>query len=167
MPFKNEQKKVGFTLFFGTYENKLDKKGRVSIPANFRPYLSHADFSGVLAFKSFRYNCIEACNYKFMEKIKENMGSYDLFSENHDYITTSIFGEAQPLNIDSDGRITLPKDFIDHSQITDKAAFIGVGDLFQIWSPSILLDHKAKCRKQIKNKGLTLPQSSIKHKGEA
>ena len=40
-------------MFLSTYENKLDKKGRVSVPASFRSYLSNLGYNGVICYPSF------------------------------------------------------------------------------------------------------------------
>ena len=40
-------------MFLSTYENKLDKKGRVSVPAGFRSHLSNLGYNGVICYPSF------------------------------------------------------------------------------------------------------------------
>ena len=40
-------------MFLSTYENKLDKKGRVSVPASFRSYLSNLGYNGIICYPSF------------------------------------------------------------------------------------------------------------------
>ena len=40
-------------MFLSTYENKLDKKGRVSVPASYRSYLSNLGYNGVICYPSF------------------------------------------------------------------------------------------------------------------
>ena len=56
-------------MFLSTYENKLDKKGRVSVPASFRSYLSNLGYNGVICYPSFNNNCIEAWPQDRIEKI--------------------------------------------------------------------------------------------------
>ena len=52
-------------MFLSTYENKLDKKGRVSVPASYRSYLSNIGYNGVVCFPSFNkansLNLISVC----------------------------------------------------------------------------------------------------------
>ena len=45
-------------MFLSTYENKLDKKGRVSVPASFRSYLSNLGYNGVVCYPSFNNQSI-------------------------------------------------------------------------------------------------------------
>ena len=56
-------------MFLSTYENKLDKKGRVSVPASFRSYLSNLGYNGVICYPSFNNTSIEACSQDRIEKI--------------------------------------------------------------------------------------------------
>lgn len=149
-------------MFLGNYENKIDKKCRVSIPATFRSALASEPFSGVVGFCSFRYACIEFTGMSFMETLKNRASSFDLFSQEHDDLTMAIFGAAQPLVMDGDGRITLPKVFLDYTRITEQASFIGVGDFFQLWEPGSLQSHLASARDRAKQRGLTLPRLDTK-----
>ena len=56
-------------MFLSTYENKLDKKGRVSVPASFRSYLSNLGYNGVVCYPSFNNQSIEAWPQDRIEKI--------------------------------------------------------------------------------------------------
>ena len=56
-------------MFLSTYENKLDKKGRVSVPASFRSYLSNLGYNGVICYPSFNNQSIEAWPQDRIEKI--------------------------------------------------------------------------------------------------
>ena len=49
-------------MFLSSYENKLDKKGRVSVPANFRSHLSSLGYNGFIAYPSFNHEALEACS---------------------------------------------------------------------------------------------------------
>ena len=56
-------------MFLSTYENKLDKKGRVSVPASFRSHISNLGYNGVICYPSFNNQSIEACSQDRIEKI--------------------------------------------------------------------------------------------------
>jgi len=145
-------------IFIGTYENKVDRKGRVSVPVQFRNMLAGEAFPGIVAFKSHRSVAIEACGFGFMDRLNESMFSaLDLYSEDQDDIAATMFGDSQMLPFDGDGRIILPRDMIEFAEITDRAAFIGKGPIFQIWNPDHLARHKAAARTRMRERGLTLP----------
>ena len=46
-------------MFLSTYENKLDKKGRVSVPASFRSHLSNLGYNGIICYPSFNNASID------------------------------------------------------------------------------------------------------------
>ena len=72
-------------MFLSTYENKLDKKGRVSVPASFRSYLSNLGYNGVICYPSFNNSSIEACSQDRIEKISSAIDSLNPFEEKRDY----------------------------------------------------------------------------------
>ena len=144
-------------VFIGTFENKVDRKGRVSVPATFRQALASQSFNGIVAFRSYRADAIEACGMDFIEKLNERVSSYDFFSETQDDLATMIFADSLQLPFDSVGRIILPASLIEHAGITERAAFVGKGRQFQIWQPAALEEQKAQARERARQQGLTVP----------
>ena len=123
------------TLFLGTTTNKVDAKGRVSLPSDFRALLKDQN-TVIVAYRSFITNCIEGCTAERMETIfAEIEKSHDPFSEEQDELTNLIFADAQEFNFDSTGRILLTEKLLKHAGINDKAVFVGKGSTFQIWTP--------------------------------
>ena len=96
-------------MFLSVYENKLDKKGRVSVPASFRSYLSNLGYNGVICYPSFNNQAIEAWPQDRIEKISNTIESLNPFEEKRDYFATSILSESINLQFDSEGRISLTK----------------------------------------------------------
>ena len=123
-------------MFLSTFENKLDKKGRVSVPASFRSYLSNLGFNGVICYPSFNNNCIEAWPQDRIEKISNAIDSLNPFEENKDYFATSILSESTDLQFDSEGRILITSKLLKHAKIKNFMLFVGQGKTFQIWEPS-------------------------------
>lgn len=144
-------------VFIGTFENKVDRKGRVSVPATFRQALASQSYNGIVAFGSYRAQAIEACGMDFIEKLNEQVSSYDFFSETQDDLATMIFADSLQLPFDSEGRIILPASLIEHAGITERAAFVGKGRQFQIWQPAALQAQKSEARERARQKGLTVP----------
>lgn len=138
-------------LFISTYRNKVDKKGRVSVPASFRSVLkvrdSGYDFSGVVVYPSFVKNCLVAGGMSHMEKIVESIELMDEYSEERDAFETSIFGGGTEIQFDSEGRILLPKQLIEEAGITDSVVFVGKGTNFEIWSPENFDKYSPNARK--------------------
>ncbi len=144
-------------VFIGTFENKVDSKGRVSVPAQFRQILAGQSFQGIVAFRSYRVAAIEACGIDFMERLNDGMATMDLFSDAHDDLAATIFADSQQLPFDGDGRIILPAQLVAHAGISERAAFVGKGPIFQIWEPAALEAHMDEARARARSQGLTLP----------
>ena len=146
-------------LFLSTTINKVDKKGRVSVPSGFRSALAGESFQGIVLFRSYTQKAIEGVGMSAMETISGRMdNNFAFFSDEHDEMATVLFGESIQLAFDGDGRISLPQDFADYAGITDKVAFVGLGQKFQIWNPETLDKRKTEAREAVQSKKMTLPK---------
>jgi MraZ protein len=123
-------------IFLSTYINKIDSKGRVSVPASFRAVIAKENFSGIVVYPSFVHECVEACGMQRMEKISSSIDSMDPYSEERDAFASSILGESEQLGFDADGRVTLTEKLIDKAKLKDKAIFVGKGQTFEMWNPA-------------------------------
>ncbi len=130
-------------LFTSTFVNKVDKKGRVSVPASFRMALASQSFAGVVVFPSFVHQAIEGAGYELLERLAQSVEQFDPFTDEHDAFSTTIFGDSHQLSFDSEGRILLPEPLLSHASITTSAAFLGRGGTFQIWEPEALQAYKS------------------------
>ena len=122
-------------LFLDTVTNKVDAKGRVSLPADYRSIVKELN-SEIVCYRSLTSPCIEGCVEDLLEKLAAEIEtSTDFFSQAQDDLTNLIFGDAKRFSFDSTGRIVLSEKLLKHAQITDTAIFVGKGRKFQIWNP--------------------------------
>ena len=135
-------------MFLSTYENRLDKKGRVSVPASFRSYLSNLGYNGVICYPSFNNQAIEVWSQDRIEKISNSIDSLSPFEEKRDFFATSILSESVNLQFDSEGRISLTPKLLKHAKIKNSMLFVGQGKTFQIWEPKIFEKFKVTARKK-------------------
>ena len=133
-------------MFLSTYENKLDKKGRVSVPASFRSYLSNLGYNGVVCYPSFNNQSIEAWPQDRIEKISNTIDALNPFEEKKDYFATSILSESINLQFDTEGRISLTPKLLKHAKIKNSMLFVGQGKTFQIWEPTTFEKFRTKSR---------------------
>lgn len=139
-------------LFLSTFENKIDRKGRLSVPAPFRASLD-AHHAPLYLYKSLLVPCIEGCGPERINQIIDAIDMMDSLSEEAATLTTML-SSAQEMRIDSEGRISLPADFIDYADLTQTALFAGIGRSFQIWHPEKFRERDAIARKNAKLNGL-------------
>ena len=135
-------------MFLSTYENKLDKKGRVSVPASFRSHLANLGYNGVICYPSFNNQCIEAWSQDRIEKISSTIDSLNPFEEKRDLFATSILSESINLQFDSEGRISLTPKLLKHAKIKNSMLFVGQGKTFQIWEPTAFEKFRVQSRKK-------------------
>ena len=99
-------------MFISTFENRLDKKGRVSVPATFRSHLSSLVITVLFATHLLQISSIEFCPQSRIEKIMETIDNLNPFEENRDIFSTSILANSHQLNFDTEGRVTLTEKLI-------------------------------------------------------
>ena len=135
-------------MFLSTYENKLDKKGRVSVPASFRSHLSNLGYNGVICYPSFNNASIEACSQDRIEKISSAIDSLNPFEEKRDYFATSVLSESSNLIFDTEGRVQFPLKLLNFAKIKSDILFVGLGKTFQVWSPKNFEKFKSFAKKK-------------------
>jgi len=125
-------------VFIGTFENRVDRKGRVSIPAPFRQALADQSFQGIVTFPARKAPALEGCGMDFMEEQVLSKMEVDLLNGDDESETAGIFYSLKQLAFDGEGRVILPQEFRSQAGIEDQVTFVGIGKLFQIWSPDRL-----------------------------
>ncbi len=134
------------SLFLSNFINKIDSKGRVSLPSSFRDVALKGGGSYVFIYKSITKNCLEGSDASYVDQLNNMIAEMDPFSEERDAFTTSIFGEGMILEFDKDGRMILPKKYLESIDIKDEIFFVGKGLTFEIWCPNKFKDFSEKCR---------------------
>ena len=143
-------------LFVSQFVNKIDKKGRVSLPSQFRNILPKKSNNEIILFKSLKFKSIEGCSSERINKIANKIDELDIFSDDQDDFATSIFSEIIPTNIDKEGRFLLPDYLKKHSNISSEVTFVGQGHYFQIWEPKAAIERQKKSRARLIKKKKSL-----------
>jgi MraZ protein len=149
--------------FIGTHQNKLDAKGRVSIPAQFRSVLKQMSYAGEAALvaplvlrPSHQYPCIEGWTEKGFEALSAPLEGYNQFSPEHEDFVLALFGDACRTETDKEGRIVLPAPLALHAGLSENVIFIGTNKTFQIWEPAAGAKRLADAREKVRAAQLTL-----------
>ncbi len=145
-------------LFLSTFENKVDKKGRVSVPASFRTAIAPSHFQGIAVYQHLELPCLEGADVSFLEHLSdvlyEDYGAFDIDPLS---VATAILGDSAQIAFDSEGRIMLPAAMKAFIGVTDHATFIGLGRKFQIWAPDKFAAHREEQRALASDKVKSLP----------
>jgi len=136
-------------LFMDTIINKVDAKGRVSLPADYRTIVKESS-SEIVCYRSLTSPCIEGCLEDLLDKLAIDIeNSTDFFSQTQDDLTNLIFGDARRFAFDSTGRICLSEKLLEYAKITDTAVFVGKGRKFQIWNPDNWKKEETRIRAEV------------------
>ena len=135
-------------MFLSNFENKLDKKGRVSVPSSFRAYLNSMGYNGFIIYPSFNHYALDGCAQDRIEKLSESIDSLGPFEDRRDYFATSVLSESVNLNFDSEGRVSIPEKLLNHAKIKSSIIFVGLGKVFQMWNPQAFEKFKLIARKK-------------------
>ena len=127
-------------MFLSSYENKIDKKGRVSVPAAFRSHLTTQGYSGFISYPSFSNPALECCTQERIEKLSNSIDTLNPFEEKRDYFATSVLSESSNLIFDTEGRVQFSKKLLDYAKIKNDILFVGLGKTFQVWNPKTLIN---------------------------
>ena len=132
--------------FVATFVNRLDQKGRVSVPAPFRAVLAREGQDGVYCYPALDRPAIDGGGAHLQEAIAQRLRPFETFSEDHESLSTAFYGESRILKIDPDGRVVLPEEFRAYAGIADTAVFVGQGFKFQIWEPQRFAERQRETR---------------------
>ena len=135
-------------MFLSSFENKIDKKGRVSVPATFRSYLNTLGYNGFISYPSFNHSALEACSQDRIEKLSSTIDSLNPFEEKRDYFATSVLSERESHQFDTEGRVSISEKLLNHAKIKNNVLFVGLGRTFQIWEPTNFEKFKSFARKK-------------------
>ena len=155
-------RKRSVALFISAFENKVDRKGRVSVPASFRLALSepyHCILVGYLppskALTGFdrsrldslypqpsdgplsdgsQPNPVEKEERIARERLRLQR---EMMGQSDDGVMDTLNANTRELLIDGEGRVVLPADLMKRANIEDRAIFVGRGSRFEIWNPDL------------------------------
>ncbi|MDD9332060.1 MAG: hypothetical protein PV340_05685 [Wolbachia sp.] len=139
-------------LFLSTYVNKIDAKGRVSIPAAFRTILEEEQENvKIIIRKSFLDNCIEVSSLSYMEKLSQGIDNPEnvIPQVYYAFLTFFLFNSAQ-LTINDEVMVLMPKKLLDEVGITSKAIFVGKDRIFETLSVDGFYSYTSKVKEIVK-----------------
>ena len=121
--------------FVATYTMRLDAKGRVSIPANFRAVLARDGFEGLYCQPSPGQPALDAGGNALIQEIEALIARFPPYSEERDELAAALYGQSETLKVDPEGRILLTERLKTLAHIGETVAFVGLGYKFQVWEP--------------------------------
>ena len=145
--------------FLNTHANRVDSKGRVSIPAPFRTALKAlcTDGASLVLRTSHTHACVEGWPTCYFQQLGTPLQQMDVFGADQEDMAVSIYADALYVESDKEGRVMLPEALMQHAGLTDTVLFMGLGRIFQIWEPQAGQRFMAEARERARTRRLTLP----------
>lgn len=135
--------------FLSRYSFKVDRKGRVSVPAEYRATLLELGSDAIYAFPSLTDRSIRCATASLIERITANADPLAVFAPGKPDLARLSLSDIVRLAPDPEGRVILPEGLIAHAGIEDAALFAGQGGHFEIWAPATFEQHREALRRQL------------------
>lgn len=121
--------------FHGTFVQRIDEKGRVSIPVSYRELLrAENDRLFVTNFKVDETRCLDAYLPSQWRNLEARLrGREDLSPEAIRFFQHYYFPGAHECQLDKQGRLLVPPLLRDHAGLVKDVVFTGSVSKFQIW----------------------------------
>lgn len=157
--------------FTGTWVNRIDKKGRVSVPPSFRSILeirvpappSPDGQPGGTAAIPARFSvrpsadgaAIDGLTEDYLDDVQRRVDALPMNSPERIALEMREFSLTMAIQADPEGRVVIPRPMLDDAGIDEEVAFAGFGSRFQLWEPARL----ERVRREIlaANQTLTIP----------
>ena len=124
-------------MFTGTYENSIDSKNRLIIPAKYRNQLG-----GECVLSRGYDRCIYICTMEdwglLVEKLKELRQSDPAIRE----FIRKLFSQASECKLDSQGRVIVPANLKSYARIDKDLVTLGAMDKIEVWSKEIFNENE-------------------------
>jgi len=135
--------------FLSSAVNRIDAKGRVSVPAHFRAVLQKRGYQDLYALRALDVTALDVGGMDLLDRYEKRIALEDPFLQTADDMSFFCHGDGAFLKLDQDGRITV-NDFIrEHTGITTDVTFVGRGHFFQIWEPGQFDAYRAQARSRL------------------
>jgi MraZ protein len=132
--------------FLSNATNRIDAKGRVSVPASFRAILSERGIQELYCLQDFVYPAISVGGPDLLDRYERQIASVDPFSPEANRMSLLIHGGGVYMKLDAEGRLMV-SDFIrDFTGISSDVTFVGRSDHFQLWQPQAFQNAQVAAR---------------------
>ncbi len=136
--------------FLSSATNRIDAKGRVSVPASFRSIVQARGYAELYALRSLDTPSMDVGGPDLLDAFEKRIAEEDPFLQTADDMSFVYYGDGAFLKLDGDGRITMTDFIREQTGITSEVSFVGRGHYFQIWEPAQLAEHAKQARERLK-----------------
>lgn len=122
------------TFLASKYDCKIDAKGRLVLPARIKGSFPEDTGNEVVLRMAFE-PCLILYPMVEFKKTYQKIAGLNEFNKEHRALQRNFFSSIQPVEIDSSGRILLPKAMMEYAGLEKEAMVVGTGQRVEIWNP--------------------------------
>ena len=132
--------------FLSNATNRIDAKGRVSVPASFRSVLAERGIQEVYCLQDFVYPAISVGGPDLLDRYERRIAASDPFSPEANRMSLLVHGGGVFMRLDAEGRLMVTDFIRDFTGISSEVTFVGRSDHFQLWQPQAFFEAQAAAR---------------------
>jgi MraZ protein len=141
--------------FLSSATNRIDAKGRVSVPASFRTVLGAMGIEELYCFQDFHFPAINIGGPDLLMRFERQLENLDPFSLEANRISLLVHGGGVFMRLDSEGRLSVTDFIRNHTGIAGEVTFAGRSDYFQVWRPENFSAAQMAAREELRKRGLS------------
>lgn len=119
-------------MFMGSYDNSIDVKARMSVPAKFREELGLE----CVVTRGFD-TCLDIYPMSAWKEFEERLKGLPMSNPNARNFARKFRANAVKCEIDKQGRVTIPQQLRDFAKIDKELTTIGNGEKIEVWSRDV------------------------------
>lgn len=135
--------------FLSNAVNRIDSKGRVSVPAHFRAVLARRGDGDLYALRALDMPALDVGGLDLLDRYEARIALEDPFAQAADDMSFFCHGDGAFLKLDGDGRIMVTDFMREHTGIGTEVAFVGRGPFFQMWEPARFHAYREEARARL------------------
>lgn len=130
------------TFFTSEYESKLDAKGRLVLPARIKAQLpdNGGDGQELVIRRGLEQHLIIYPMVEF-KKVFAKISGLNEFSQENRSLQRNFMAGITTVEMDSNGRILIPKNMLTYAQLDKDLMLVGVGNRVEVWNPALYEKH--------------------------
>lgn len=122
---------LGAAMFWGEYSHQLDEKGRLIIPARYRPHLAH----GAVLTRGLDRNLVIYPDDSW-RALSERLNELPLTHPTARALRRLLFSGAVEISLDRQGRVLIPAYLREYAALDGEVLIAGMETFLELWKPA-------------------------------
>jgi MraZ protein len=131
------------TFFTSEFECKLDAKGRLVLPSRIKAQLPEDGGQELVIRKGFE-PCLILYPMVEFKKVFSKISGLSEFNEEYRILQRSFLSGVVTVELDSNGRLLIPKNMLAYAQLDKEALLVGTGSKVEVWNPAVFEKNQIK-----------------------